>query len=74
MWMSLLLVVTWFISLPVIKGDNIMDEKLKNHLLAIAKTLEEIDLRGKDNMTRLLASIQHLEKLANGEYGDYTLK
>lgn len=51
-----------------------MDSDLRNHLLAIAKTLEEIDLRGKDNMTKLLASIQHLEKLANGEYGDFIHK
>ena len=51
-----------------------MDEKLKNHLLAIAKTLEEIDLRGKDNMTKLLASIHHLESIAGGEYGNYILE
>lgn len=51
-----------------------MEEKLKVHLLSIAKTLEEITIQGKDNMTKLLASIQHLEDMAEGKYGNYILE
>ena len=39
-------------------------EQLKNNLLAVARTLGEIEIKGKDNMNKLLGCIQHLESLA----------
>lgn len=51
-----------------------MEERLRNHLLAVSHTLGEIDIRGKDNMTKMLASIRLLESIADGELGEYVLK
>lgn len=46
-----------------------MDEELKNHLEIVIETMNGIEVSGKTNLTRLLGSIQYLEKLKNGEMG-----
>lgn len=51
-----------------------MDELLKNHILAVTRALNDVEVRGKDNITKLLASIQHLESIANGELGNFVRK
>lgn len=50
-----------------------MDEKLKDHLLAIVRTLDDVEVRGKNNMAKILASIQLLESIANGKFGNYVI-
>lgn len=39
-------------------------ENLPNKLLSVCKTLENVEVRGKTNMTNLLACIKFLEELA----------
>ena len=51
-----------------------MDEKLKSHILAVLETLNGIEVKGVDNMQKLLGSMQHLQKLLNGELGIYVQK
>lgn len=51
-----------------------MDEELKTNLEMLIETLNGIEVSGKGNLTRLLASIQYLEKLKNGELGLYVRK
>lgn len=48
-----------------------MDEELKKKLEMVIETMNEIEVSGKTNLTRLLGSIQYLEKLKNGEMGVY---
>ena len=51
-----------------------MDENLKKNIIAVLDTLNEIEVKGVENLQRLLGSIQHLRKLANGELGIYVQK
>jgi len=51
-----------------------MDKTLTMNIRAVIETLNVIEVKGKDNMERLLGSINHLEKIAAGEIGDYVLK
>ena len=48
-----------------------MDSELRNNLEALIETMNGIEVSGKINLTRLLASIQYLEKLKNGELGNF---
>ena len=48
-----------------------MDTELKNNLEMLIETMNGIEVSGKTNLTRLLASIQYLEKLKNGELGNF---
>ena len=51
-----------------------MDEKLVMNIQAVISALETIEIKGRKNMEALLGSIQHLEKIANGELGEFVLK
>lgn len=43
--------------------------ELQIRLMAIAKCLEEVDARGKDNWRRLTTAVMELEKFANDVTG-----
>lgn len=51
-----------------------MDAKLVENLKNLLDTLNGIEVSGKNNIVRLLASIQYIEKLMNGEFGTYVQK
>lgn len=51
-----------------------MDKTLALNIRAVIEALNAIEVKGKDNMERLLSSINHLEKIAAGGIGDYVLK
>ena len=51
-----------------------MDEELKKNLDSLIEALNGIEVSGRMNMARLLASIQYVEKLRNGELGIYVRK
>lgn len=51
-----------------------MDENLVINLRAVVAALEDVEVKGKNNMEKLLASINHLTKIINGEIGSYVLK
>lgn len=48
-----------------------MDTELRSNLLAAINTLEKVEVKGKDNLSALLGTINHLEKIVNGGFGDY---
>lgn len=50
-----------------------MDKELVINIQAVISALEEVEVKGKENMEKLLGSIQHLEKIANGQLGNYIL-
>lgn len=49
-----------------------MKKTLSMHLRAVMEALDAVEVRGRDNMEKLLGSIQYLEKIANGEFGDFS--
>ena len=51
-----------------------MDEKLVINLQAVISALEDVEIKGKNNMEKLLGSINHLTKIINGELGTYVLE
>jgi len=51
-----------------------MDKTLVMNIRAIIEALNEVEVKGKHNMEALLGSIHHLEKIINGEFGEFVLK
>ncbi len=51
-----------------------MDRTLVMNIRAVIEALNNVEVKGKDNMEHLLGSINHLEKIANGEIGEFILK